>query len=581
MSEAPNEPLEALLCPECLEDRGVSPVAHSLGAEDGRPLSTLRLATTGRKLDRDSNGLVIGSAVAAVVALCLPGATAWQTEPLRLRRPVVVAQGHLQGVGGKSRGVTAFLGIPYAAPPTGNLRWRAAQPPLRWQGVRLADRFAASCPQSFQVNQPSLTAEFLASGELSEDCLYLNVWTPARSASERHPVFVYLHGGGYDQGSSSVPIYDGHGLATKGLVVVTLNYRLGLLGFLAHPELTRESPHHASGNYGLLDKIAALQWVRQNIAAFGGDPGRVTVAGQSAGAQDVHHLSASPLAAGLFHRTIAQSGSGLSQLGNGYALRTHEAACERFVAAKGVGSLTALRELTWQELVAPLEPSAIGSGPRPSCPAAPVVDGYVLPQGVGPTYAQGRQHDVPMLTGWNADDGLAGSPITPDELRTRLSQRYRENAPRLLALYPSFATTLEATAVNRMIAQDGLRSTLYGWAVKRGLTAQTPSYTYFWTHPIPGVESDRYGAFHTAEVPYVLNNLANSPRPFASDDHRLADLASSYWVNFAKSGDPNGPDLPRWLPAAESGMTMQLDAHSRMVPAVTSDSRLKFFKGLW
>lgn len=525
--------------------------------------------------------LAIGVAFAVAFAICRPGATAWQRERPRLRGPLFIAQGPLQGVRGKSSGVTAFRGIPYSAPPTGNLRWRAPQPASPWQSVRLADRFAASCPQSLQADQPSLTAEFLTSGELSEDCLYLNVWTPARSASARHPVLVYLHGGGYDQGSSSVPIYDGDGLAAKGLVVVTLNYRLGLLGFLAHPELTRESPYHASGNYGLLDKIAALHWVRQNIASFGGDPGRVTVAGQSAGAQDVHHLTASPLAAGLFHRTIAQSGSGLSQLNNGYAMRAHEAACERFVAAKGAGSLPVLRALTWQQLIAPLEASATSSGPRPSCPASPVVDGYVLPQGVGPTYAQGRQTDVPMLTGWNADDGLAGSPITPDELRTRISQRFRENAPRLLTLYPSFTTTVEATAVNRIIGQDGARSTVYGWAVKRGLTAKTPSYTYFWTHVIPGPDGDRYGAFHTAEVPYVLNNLAMSPRPFTADDRRLADLASSYWVNFAKSGEPNGPGLPRWLPAAESGMTMQLDTHSRMVPAVTSDSRLEFFKELW
>ena len=283
---------------------------------------------------------------------------------------------------------------------------------------------------------------------------------------------------------------------------MTLNYRLGLLGFLAHRDLTQESPYHASGNYGLLDKIAALQWVRQHIKAFGGDPGRVTVAGQSAGAQDVHHLSASPLAAGLFHRAIAQSGSGLSQLNNGYAMRAHEAACERFVAEKGASSLSALRALTWQQLIAPLETSAASDGPRPNCPPSPVIDGYVLPQGVGPTYAQGRQNDVPMLTGWNADDGLDGSPITPDELRTRLSQRYRESAPRLLALYPSFATTAEATAVYRMIGQDAARSSLYGWAVKRSVTAKTPGYTYFWTQVIPGLDANRYGAFHTAEVPY-------------------------------------------------------------------------------
>lgn len=525
------------------------------------------------------HGLAIGVALALAVVDCRRELAAW--ESLGLRDPVLTAQGRLLGVRVKASGVTAFRGVPYAAPPTGGLRWRPPQPAPAWQNVRRADRFAPSCPQSLLADQPSLTTEFLASGTLSEDCLYLNVWTPARAASERRPVLVYLHGGGYAQGSSSIPVYDGEGLAAKGLVVVTLNYRLGLLGFLAHPELTRESAYAAFGNYGLLDKIAALQWVRQNIAAFGGDPLRVTVAGQSAGAQDAHHLTASPLAAGLFHRTIAQSGSGLAQLGNGYALRVHETACERFVATKGFGSLPMLRTATWQQLVAPLEASVTSTAPRPACPASPVIDGYVLPQGVGPTYAQGGQNDVPMLTGWTADDGVDGSPITPDELRTRLAQRYGANAPRLLALYPSFATTVEATAVSRLIGQDSMRGSLYGWAVKRGLTAKTPSYTYFWTHVIPGPDAARYGAFHTAEVPYVLNNLAMSPRPFSADDPRLADLVSSYWANFAKNGHPNGPGLPRWLPAAESGLTMQLGTQSRMVPAVTSDARLQFFKELW
>src|SRR5689334_4614032 len=225
-----------------------------------------------------------------------------------LQKPIQLETGLISGVSTGVPGVSVFKGIPYAAPPVGDLRWRPPQPPVKWGGVRKADKFSDSCVQSLARSRNPWTAEFMVQNQASEDCLCLNVWTAAKSASERRPVFVWIHGGAFNEGSGEVAIYDGAELAQKGLVVVTINYRLGIFGFFTHPELTKESSHNASGNYGLLDAVAALEWVQKNITAFGGDPRRVTVAGQSAGASAVHALTASPLAKGLFHRAIAESG---------------------------------------------------------------------------------------------------------------------------------------------------------------------------------------------------------------------------------------------------------------------------------
>src|SRR5580692_9216687 len=237
-----------------------------------------------------------------------------------IQQPVKIEGGLVSGVPGTDPSMTAFKGIPFAAPPVGDLRWRAPQPVVPWQGVRRTDKFSASCIQNVVAERKPWTYEFMTHGDISEDCLYLNVWTAAKSAAEQRPMFVYLYGGGFSEGSGAVPVYDGEGLARKGLVVVTINYRTGVLGFLAHPELTSESDHRASGNYGLLDQLAALQWVHDNIARFGGDPTRVTVAGQSAGGMSVHDLTASPLAKGLFQRAIVESGgSNIDRTGPGTA----------------------------------------------------------------------------------------------------------------------------------------------------------------------------------------------------------------------------------------------------------------------
>jgi len=282
----------------------------------------------------------------------------WAALPLRaaIDQPVKVDGGLVSGAPGKDASISVFKGIPYAAPPVGNLRWRAPQPVVPWQGVRKSDRFGNSCIQNIVAERKPWTYEFMTHTEISEDCLYLNVWTPAKSATGRLPVYLFIHGGGNTEGSGAVPVYDGEGLAKKGIIVVTVNYRLGIFGFYTHPELTAESEVHASGNYALLDLIAALHWVHDNIAQFGGNPNRVTVGGQSAGASDTHSLVASPLAKGLFHGAIAESGSSVGRLGlmGANTLAAQEQAGLRYAEAKGAKSLADLRRLSWQELIAPV-----------------------------------------------------------------------------------------------------------------------------------------------------------------------------------------------------------------------------------
>ncbi|MFO7302237.1 MAG: carboxylesterase family protein [Acidobacteriota bacterium] len=484
----------------------------------------------------------------AAAALALPLRGQGPDAPVvALEGEVRVAQGLLSGVPAeRNAAITVFRGVPYAAPPVGDLRWREPQPAPSWTGTRQAHEFAPNCVQDIVDVRPPWTYEFMAHGEVSEDCLYLNIWTPARLPIERRPVFVYIHGGANTEGSGSVPVYDGEGLASRGLVVVTINYRLGVFGFFAHPELTAESPHGASGNYGLLDQIAAVRWVRENIAAFGGDPDRITIAGQSAGAAAVHSITASPLAAGLFHRAIAQSGSSLNTFGPGRPLAELEAEGARFAAAKGAPSLAGLRAMPADQLFASV-PSGSGAPFRWS----PVVDGYALPASVGEIFRAGRQNDVPTLTGANRDEsGASPQPdITRERFVSQARERWGDRADDFLALYPA-ADDEQAKEAANTSARDLARTSMYLWALERAATARTPVYTYYWTHPLPGPEIDRYGAFHTSEVPYLLNSLFRSPRPFTALDYRIADLFSTYIVNFAETGDPNGVGLPEWRPVS-------------------------------
>jgi para-nitrobenzyl esterase len=502
--------------------------------------------------------LAIGLLLLAICAAPLPRATA-------NNHTVRVTTGLLAGVDSTTPGVRVFKGIPYAAPPLGELRWRPPQPPLKWEGVRRADKFSDSCVQNLTRSRNPWTAEFMVQNQVSEDCLCLNVWTAAKAARERRPVLVWIHGGAFNEGSGEVAVYDGAALAKQGLIVVTINYRLGILGFFTHPDLSKESEHHASGNYGLLDTGAALQWVKQNIAAFGGDPNRVTIAGQSAGAAAVHALTASPLARRLFHRAIAESGSSVNR--STRKLADAEQDGLKFAEAKKA-SLKELRALPIKDLTAT-------GGPRFS----PVIDGWFLPADNATTFAQGKQNDVPTLTGLTADEGSAAptyGKLKADEFKKQIQQRYGDLAATFLKLYPSDDDAQSGLAQKQSAREQGMVS-MYLWAAERAKTSKTQAYTYYFTRAIPWPEQPQYAAFHTSEVPYVFGNLRLLKRPWETVDHKLSTTMSAYWVNFATTGDPNGKGLPRW-PAFDNERRVTMELGEQTAPrAIADDARFEFF----
>ena len=500
-----------------------------------------------------------------------------------IKHPVKVGGGLVSGVPGKDPSILAFKGIPFAAPPVGDLRWREPEPVAAWPGVRKADKFSASCIQQVANERKPWTYEFMTHGDISEDCLYLNVWTAAASAAERRPVFVYLYGGGFSEGSAEVPVYDGEGLAKKGVVVVTLNYRVGVLGFLAYPALAAESGHQSSGNYGLLDQVTALHWVHDNIASFGGDASRVTIAGQSAGGMSVHDLTASPLAKGLFQRAIVESGGssvGRSALRLGPpTMAEAEAQGQKFAQAKGAKSLTDLRAMSWEKLIEALMGDTPGAFPRWFF--APIPDGYILPASPLEVIAQGKQNDVVTLTGANKDElggfGPPHGPVTAESFAKQARERYGAAADEFLKLYPA-RTDDEAKIAQSQSTRDQALVSMYLWAKVRAKTAKTNVYEYLWDHALPGPDAARFGAFHTSEVPYVLNTLYMSDRPFTEADRKIADMMSSYWANFAATGDPNGVGLPEWRPVADKTEIMEVGDQTQPTPVAGSAEKFEFFK---
>jgi para-nitrobenzyl esterase len=484
--------------------------------------------------------------------------------------PVKVESGLLQGT--TEDGVTVYRGVPFAAPPVGDLRWRAPRPPTAWEGVRKADRFAPNPVQEMRDSFGPWTAEYQPQGGVSEDCLYLNIWTGVKSGNEKRPVMVYIPGGAFTGGSGNCPVYNGENLAKKGLVVVTVNYRVGVLGFLAHPELTKESEHHASGNYGLLDQLASLEWVKRNIAAFGGDPARVTIVGQSAGASSVHYLTASPLAKGLFIRAIAQSGS-YAQIGPGESLASAEQIGIRFAKAKGATSLAALRAIPAVDLTAPS---------KEEFHFLPIIDGWFLPKSVDEIFAAGEQSDVATLTGWVADEGSFSDDygkVPAEEFVKRVRQQVGTQADVMLKLYPT-STQAEAAESQKAFARDMAMVSMSEWAMNREKTGKTNVYTYLFTHPQPGATKERYQTFHSSELPYVFDNLQHAPRPWTAEDEKMAETMSTYWTNFIATGDPNGKGLPKWQTFREkSEETMELG--DRMGPRpIISREKLEALKKL-
>lgn len=447
--------------------------------------------------------------------------------------PVVkTAAGSISGIK-KENGIQIFKGVQFAAPPVGELRWKAPQPVAPWSGVKKCDVFSASAIQPKPEPFYLWSQEFIAPAEpLSEDCLYLNVWTNATEGKK--PVIVWIHGGGFTGGSGSVPVYDGEAMAKTGVVFVTINYRLGIFGFLAHPELTKESGYNASGNYALLDQIAALQWVKNNIAAFGGDPDRVTVAGQSAGAFSICALMASPLAKGLFQRAIAESGGMFNRDGRAVQLKTAEAAGVQLATKLNAASIADLRAIPADQVLA--------AGGNIS---SPVIDGYVLPTDIYNIFKEGKQNDVALLTGWNTDEGFAPQlPLNVDRFKESMEKKYGQLATDMLKAFPS-NTDEEAAKSQKDMSRDQIFAWQnYTWAKLQSSTGKQKAWLYMFSQK-PAGQPDN-GAFHSSEIAYALHTLDLWNRPWTSIDRKVEELMSSYWANFAANGDPNAAGLPEW-----------------------------------
>jgi para-nitrobenzyl esterase len=478
---------------------------------------------------------VLSSLIVLGVALMALPAFAQKATP-----PVQVTGGTISGT--KSEGVKTFLGIPFAAPPVGDLRWRAPQTVVPWQGIKTATQFSPACAQKVDW----------VTGPKSEDCLYLNIWAPEKTEAQNAqnlPVIVWIHGGAYEGGAASVPVQNGAHLARRGAIVVTLNYRLGIFGFFSHPELSQESPAHVSGNQGILDQIAALQWVKANIAKFGGDPQRVTIMGGSSGAESVAILVSSPLAKGLFQRAIAESGNDAFPINPADTHRfnskaTAEANGVAFAKTAGAEHLADLRKLSVKDLQAQTWLPRV------------YVDGYLLHSDMTTLFQKHLQNDVPLLAGWTAEEGkdLAGIYLGTNEFT---AARHLEHMTALLGAPPSEAllaaypgsTDAEATASIHQLTNDwwGWR-TVY-WAELQAKYGRSTPYVYYFAHRPTEPATTCFwacGAGHGVELQYLFDNLDVDGRNWSPEDRQLATQLADTVIQFAKTGRPTGDGLPAW-----------------------------------
>lgn len=465
--------------------------------------------------------------VFAVIAYTLNSCTTADTAQIKVSGGIV--QGTIED------SLTIFKGIPFAAPPVGDLRWKPPQAVESWDGVKQATEFA---PSPFQGSNPP--------GGKSEDCLYLNVWTPAKSFDEKLPVLVWIYGGGFGGGSTAYPVHDGANLAKKDVVLVSIAYRVGTIGFLAHPELSEESPNNVSGNYGLLDQIAALEWIQENISAFGGDPNKVTIFGESAGGIAVSMLCASPLAEGLFHGAISQSGGSFGPTRpttypgeNMKTLQQAEADGLSFAEKAGASSIEELRNLPPEEL-----PSGMGM-----TGGWPIVDGYVIPDVQTKLYKEGNYNDVPVMIGYNSDEGASFLRVNEPEAYVKsVEERYGPYADTLLVAYPPGEGKVAKTA------RDLSRDAAFGWQtwIWGRLQSQTGNsnvyYYYFDQHPDYPEDSPKYGygSPHGQDEAYAFMNLNSEDESTTAGDLKLQEIMGTYWTNFAKYGNPNGESVPEW-----------------------------------
>lgn len=469
------------------------------------------------------------------IAACLFSSSA-------IAQTVITDAGRVEGTVSADAKVHVFKGIPFAAPPMGALRWKAPEPVAPWEGIRKATEFGPRCMQARVYSD----MVFRDSGP-SEDCLYLNVWTPSVSSRARLPVMVWIYGGGFEAGSASEPRQDGEDLAKKGVVVVSFNYRLGVFGFFCHPELTKESSHNASGNYGLLDQVAALQWVQRNVLDFGGDPENVTIFGESAGSFSVSALMASPLATGLFQRAIGESGAFFGDTLRQQPLALAEAADRKFAESEGWHSLDALRAQPADVLLA-------AAGKPGTTTFKPCVDGYFLPDYVRSIFESGRQSQVPLLAGWNADEGdfksfFAGAEPTAANFVARAHTRFGDRADEFLRLYPAATDEQARRSAQDLDGDRFIAFSTWKWIDLQATTGHSRVFRYEFDDAPPAAKDDAQssrGAYHSAEIEFVFQALASKKLPWRPEDEQTSDLMSSYWTNFAKTGDPNGPGLPHW-----------------------------------
>jgi len=473
--------------------------------------------------------------MAVAVAVFWFGTSALAETP----QPVHLRNGWVQGIA--ENGLTVYKGIPFAAPPVGPLRWRPPQPVANWQGVLHADHFAPTCMQTIEPWMGPL--------HTSEDCLYLDVWTPAKSSRANLPVMVWIYGGGFTSGSTAIPLYSGEKLAEHGVVVVSIAYRVGPMGFLALPALSAESPHHVSGNYGILDQIAGLRWVQRNISAFGGNPHRVTTFGESAGGISVSILAASPLAPGLFQGAISESGGSFGPTRtppapgeNIQTLANAEQEGAAFEKRLGVKSLAQMRKLP---------ASAIQNARADRGEFWPVLDGRVIVGDQHTLYQQGRYNRTPVLIGTNSDEGaLFGTPPSREAYLRGVQERFGPFAERILKVYPPTPGGWRQSSMNLM-RDSAFAWGTWAWARLQAQTSQSPVYLYYFNHipprPADSPWKNAIGTVHSEEMVYVFQHMNQSPNlPWTAVDRSLSDDVATYWTNFAKYGNPNGTDLPHW-----------------------------------
>lgn len=516
-----------------------------------------------------------------------------QQEQTNNINQVQIANGTVEGIT-ETSGIRSFKGIPFAQPPVGDLRWKEPQPVKNWSGIRKADHFGNKGMQKPVFGDMGFRAD-----STSEDCLYLNVWTPAKSATAKLPVLVYFYGGGFVAGDGSEPRYDGESLATKGIVTLTVNYRLGIFGFMAHPELTQESPHHASGNYGLLDQHAALEWVKQNIAAFGGDPTRVTIAGESAGSIAVFAQMASPLSKNLIAGAIGESGAMINPTLAPISLQEGENKGTAFATKIGASSIADLRKIPADKLLDDSYKNGMGGVPA-------TIDGYFLPALPVQLFAEGKQAQVPLLVGWNSAEIpyqaiLKAYPATPENFTKAVKELYGEKTDEVLALYPG-KTNEEVIASATALASDRfIAYSTWKWADLQATTSKKPVYRYLFSKSkppmteamkdaVPGLAGGitkakdggikkavvNTGAPHAFEIEYAMGNLHyNKVYAWTPADQKVSETMLGYFANFIKTGNPNGSTLPQW-PVVKGGGAAKYINIDTITKAETETTRNRY-----